>query len=176
MDGFLFVLDPDGMILYASENLEKFVGLNPRDVIGHSLHDLVESGEDSETIRENLKPKGTQMNQYRMFYIRLRNAVTPGRVKLSRYNSNMMLQVSGHLKVGLDHALQITFSKLSSEMANDPDLTDDDMVPQKPHVLGLIVECRPIEASPSILELSVPQVSFTSTVGMDMKIQSVDTR
>ena len=87
-----------------------------------------------------------------------------------------MLQVSGHLKVGLDHALQITFSKLSSEMANDPDLTDDDMVPQKPHVLGLIVECRPIEASPSILELSVPQVSFTSTVGMDMKIQSVDTR
>lgn len=58
MDGFLLVLADDGMILYASDNLEKFVGLNSRDVIGHSLHDLVQSEEDSETIRENLLPKG----------------------------------------------------------------------------------------------------------------------
>ena len=87
-----------------------------------------------------------------------------------------MLQVSGHLKVGLDHALQITFPKLSPEMATDADVADSDMVPQKPHVLGLIVECRPIESSPSILELNVPQTSFTSTIGMDMKVQSVETK
>ena len=48
------------MILYSSENMEKFVGLNPRDVIGHSLHDLVESEDDKETIRENLQPKGAK--------------------------------------------------------------------------------------------------------------------
>ena len=34
------------------------MGLNPREVIGHSIHDLVQSNEDSQTIRENLKPKG----------------------------------------------------------------------------------------------------------------------
>ena len=43
-------------------------------------------------------------------------------------------------------------------------------------MLGLIVECRPIDSSPAILELNVPQSSFTSTIGLDMKIQSVDTR
>ena len=86
-----------------------------------------------------------------------------------------MLQVSGHLKVVLDHSLNITFSELSPALANDPDIANE-RVPQRPHVLGLIVECRPIESCPSILELTTSQASFTSTVGMDMKIQSVDTR
>ena len=86
-----------------------------------------------------------------------------------------MLQVSGHLKVTRDLPTNLDSSDLS------PDIVEETaeasmVVPQKPHVLGLIVECRPIEASPSILELSVPQSSFTSTVGMDMKIQSVDTK
>jgi transcriptional regulator with PAS, ATPase and Fis domain len=175
MDGFLMVIASDGVILYASDNMESFVALGPRDVIGHSLHDLVQSEQDSNTITKNLEPKGNQLNQHRMFYIRLRNAVTPGRVKVSRYNTNLSLQLNGHLKVVRDHSLNITFSKLSPELADDLDLHDK-MVPQRPHVLGLVVECRPIEAVPSILELEVPQVSFTSTVGMDMKIQSVDTQ
>ena len=89
-----------------------------------------------------------------------------------------MLQVSGHLKVVLDHSLNITFSKLSPELTKiDPDMADS-AVPQKPHVLGLIVVCRPIESCPSVLELtSSPQTSFSSTVSMaDMKIQAVDTK
>ena len=86
-----------------------------------------------------------------------------------------MLLVSGHLKVVLDHSLNITYGKLLPELASDPEMAAS-VVPQKPHTLGLIVECRPIESSPSVLELNVPQMSFTSTVGMDMKIQSVDTR
>ena len=45
-------------MLFASDSLQGHVGLNPRDVIGHSIHDLVQSEEDSETIRENLQPKG----------------------------------------------------------------------------------------------------------------------
>ena len=125
-----------------------------------------------------------------MFYIRLRNAVTPGCVRVSRYNTNLvrserisnstqiqtlcfefeqnlcqlsnltlflpirifsfnplltqvtifnplpaeftvltpptlqMLQVSGHLKVVQDHSLNITFSKLSPELAADPEFAD----------------------------------------------------
>ena len=65
MDGFLLVIDSDATILYASTNMESFVGLNPRDVIGHSLDDLVESESDSQTIRENLEAKGTQWNHFR---------------------------------------------------------------------------------------------------------------
>ena len=86
-----------------------------------------------------------------------------------------MLQVSGHLKVALDHALDITFSKLSPQLAADPEFADV-KVPRKPHALGMVVECRPIESSAAILELNVPRTSFTSTIGLDMRIQKVDTR
>lgn len=54
------VVDSDGVILYASDNMESFVSLNPRDVIGHSLHDLVQSEEDKEIVTTNLQPKGMQ--------------------------------------------------------------------------------------------------------------------
>ena len=52
------VIDSDGLILYTSDNMESFVALSPRDVIGHSLHDFVQSEQDSDTIRNNLQPKG----------------------------------------------------------------------------------------------------------------------
>ena len=52
------VIASDGVILYASDNMESFVALKPRDVIGHSLHDFVQSDKDRDTIRQNLEPKG----------------------------------------------------------------------------------------------------------------------
>ena len=85
--------------------------------------------------------------------------------KFNPFHSQMLQD--RHLKVGLDH---ITFPKLSPEMVADPDVADGDMVPQN----GMIVECRPIESSPSVLEINVPQTSFTTTRGMDMKVHSVE--
>ena len=46
----------------------------------------------------------------------------------------------------------------------------------EPEVLGLVAECRLIESSPSILEISIPQSSFTSTINLSLNIISVDTR
>ena len=68
MDGFLLVIAGDATILYASDKMESFVGLCPRDVIGHSLHDLVDSEADSETVRENLKPKG-ESSPYQVIWL-----------------------------------------------------------------------------------------------------------
>lgn len=42
-------------------------------------------------------------------------------------------------------------------------------------VQGLVAECQLIESS-SILELSIPQATFTSTVSLDCTILSVDTK
>ena len=55
------VMASDGVILYASDNMESFVALKPRDVIGHSLHDLVQSDQDRDTITQNLEPKGNSI-------------------------------------------------------------------------------------------------------------------
>ena len=67
-----------------------------------------------------------------------------------------MVQVSGHLKVHVPAA--------GMESKSEPE------------VLGLVAECRLIESSPSILEISIPQSSFTSTINLSLNIISVDTR
>ena len=45
-------------MLFASDSLQGHVGLNQRDVIGHSIHDLVLSEEDSVIIQHRLQPRG----------------------------------------------------------------------------------------------------------------------
>ena len=67
-----------------------------------------------------------------------------------------MVQVSGNLKVHIPAA--------GMESKSEPE------------VLGLVAECRLIESSPSILEISIPQSSFTSTINLSLNIISVDTR
>ena len=62
MGGFLMVIDIDGVILYASDNMRSFLTLTPHDVIGHSIHDLVKSETDREIIRKNLMPEGMEQN------------------------------------------------------------------------------------------------------------------
>ena len=43
-------------------------------------------------------------------------------------------------------------------------------------MLGLVVECQPIEAFQSILELIVPHNAFTLTLDHDMKVQTVQNK
>ncbi len=43
-------------------------------------------------------------------------------------------------------------------------------------VVGFVGECRLIESTSSILELSIPQSYFTTTISLDMKIVSVETQ
>ena len=52
------VIDSDGVILYASDNIKSFVALDARDVIGFSLHNFVLSQQDSYTLTKNLEPDG----------------------------------------------------------------------------------------------------------------------
>jgi light-regulated signal transduction histidine kinase (bacteriophytochrome) len=93
MDGFLMVIASDGVILYASDNMESFVALGPRDVIGHSLHDLVQSEQDSNTITKNLEPKGDKPSQYRLFFLEIKNTAPP---KSPLYGNQMVTQLLRH--------------------------------------------------------------------------------
>ena len=73
-----------------------------------------------------------------------------------------MIQVSGNLKIFVPFQSEIESRKNGKK-------------PQaSPQVLGFVGECRPIESSSSILELSSPQSNFTSTISLDLKIISVE--
>jgi PAS domain-containing protein len=171
MDGFLMVIASDGVILYASENMESFVALSPRDVIGHSLHDFVQSEQDSKTITKNLEPKGDKPSQYRTFFLELRNSASP---KSPLCGNKMLLRLSGHLKVSVDHP-PCSNQKSSSE----PSLVMTSSSSEEetgPHVLGLVAECRPMALSLSILEMEFPDLSFTCVLGLDHMMRSIDDR
>ncbi|XP_064394272.1 circadian locomoter output cycles protein kaput-like [Halichondria panicea] len=168
LDGFLIVLDSDGFILYVSDSITNVVGLTQHDVIGQNFVEIVED-DDASTITDNLQSKTTPPSthldgrtefQHRQFYVRIKSAVTPGRMQLSRFTSHVMIQVSGNLKV------HIPFQHLMEPKKNGTEL--------QPQVLGFVGECQPIESTSSILEVSVPQSHFTSTMNLDMEIISVE--
>ena len=46
----------------------------------------------------------------------------------------------------------------------------------KPLVLGLVAECQPMAASLAIVEMDVPNLSFTCKLHLDWRMHSVDTR
>lgn len=69
-----------------------------------------------------------------------------------------MVQVTGNLKVRIPESNSTT-----------------DWDKQKA-VIGFVGECRLIESTASILEISIPQSYFTTTVSMEMKIVSVESQ
>ena len=79
-----------------------------------------------------------------------------------------MIHVSGFLKLlytggeGNSNTVNHAYATVSSDI-NDY------------QVIGLVAECHLIE-SPVIMELSVQHSTFTSTISLDLKFNSVDTR
>ena len=79
-----------------------------------------------------------------------------------------MVRVSGYLKVK---------PHLPPPTPPSDQVGGLELLPRKPEVLGLMAECRLIESSPSILELTVPHTCFTTTMcWKNKKILNVDTR
>lgn len=78
-------------------------------------------------------------------------------IVLCVYSFIQMVQVTGNLKV---HILDI-----------GTELGQDDK-----QVVGFVGECRLIESTASILEISIPQSYFTTTISLDMKIVSVESQ
>lgn len=151
IDGFLIIISASGEILYVSESVADYVGVTQQEVIGQSIYELTHE-DDHDSISDNLKAKGIRPRQFRQFYIRFKSSISPGKKQLSRFGGTIMVHVSGNLKI----------SQRRGESQYG--------------VVGLIAECRRIESSCSILEISIPQTMFTSTTTMDLKILSIDTK
>ncbi|GMT29313.1 hypothetical protein PFISCL1PPCAC_20610, partial [Pristionchus fissidentatus] len=55
LGGFIIILNDNGEIYYASENVEQFLGFHQSDILHQPLYDLIHS-EDREDIRQQLDP------------------------------------------------------------------------------------------------------------------------
>ena len=86
-------------------------------------------------------------------------------------SDSQLLQLSGHLKV----AVSLSPSPTPSP-GQPPNYEVSPAETIKPHVLGLVVECRPISKCLSILEMDIPYLAFTTTIALDWMLKSVDMR
>ena len=88
-----------------------------------------------------------------------------------------MIQVTGNLKVRepesgeLGHTPSPPTTTLRTTISTPPPSP-----PERKEVVGFVGECRLIESTSSILEISIPQSYFTTTISMDMKIVSVESQ
>ena len=80
-----------------------------------------------------------------------------------------MIQVTGNLKVRNPDS-----SKPSPVSGSSP--SSSSAKEQRKETVGFVGECRLIESTASILEISIPQSHFTTTISMDMKIVSVESQ
>lgn len=45
MDGFLFVVNPDGQIEFVTENIQRFLNYNKEELIGKSVYNIIHHGD-----------------------------------------------------------------------------------------------------------------------------------
>ena len=82
-----------------------------------------------------------------------------------------LLMLSGHLKVAVSRCPSQDQSSPTPSPKNQSSVEE-----AKPLVLGLVAECRPMAASLAIVEMDVPNLSFTCIVDLDWKLLRAETR
>ncbi|KAK4313199.1 hypothetical protein Pmani_015430 [Petrolisthes manimaculis] len=96
LDGFLLALSTDGDIVYTSENISTFLGLQQIDVMGQSLYDYTHPC-DHDEVRDMMTSK-TTTSQPRHAFLRFKCTLTPkGRSVNIKSATYKVVQVSGEL-------------------------------------------------------------------------------
>ncbi|XP_051504283.1 endothelial PAS domain-containing protein 1-like isoform X2 [Myxocyprinus asiaticus] len=163
LGGFVTVVTSDGDIIFLSENINKFMGLTPVELTGHSIFDFTHPC-DHEEIRENLSlktgmgKKSKDLRSERDFFMRMKCTVTNrGRTVNLKSASWKVLHCTGHLKVYNSCPARVLCG------FKEPPLT------------CVVMMCEPIP-HPSNIDTLLDSKTFLSRHSMDMKFTYCDDR
>ncbi|XP_017773784.1 PREDICTED: single-minded homolog 1-like [Nicrophorus vespilloides] len=96
IDGFVFALAPEGLILYISENVSMHLGMAAIDMTGHSIYDFI-LHDDHNEMRDMLTVKHDDTDMGRTFSVRMK-CTLPKRTAGLTQNGYKVIHCSGHLK------------------------------------------------------------------------------
>lgn len=85
------------------------------------------------------------------------------------------IQITGSLKVTASKEAHLDLeSKMEEE--DEDEVVEYGPGPSGMEAVGFVGECRLIESTSSILEITMPQPHFTTTISLNMKIVAVESQ
>ncbi|XP_071512116.1 hypoxia-inducible factor 1-alpha-like isoform X1 [Diadema antillarum] len=169
LDGFLLILSQEGDMVFISESVSKFVGINQVDLMGHSIYDYTHPC-DHDEIREQLSDRpGLSQNipsssstllsssserQHHSFLIRMKCTLTPkGKIVNLKAATYKVIHCQGHMKLSVSEAAAMGYR-----------------IPSSP---CLVLIASPIP-HPSNIEIPLDCSAFLTRHSMDMKFTYCD--
>ncbi|XP_045163490.1 hypoxia-inducible factor 1-alpha-like isoform X2 [Mercenaria mercenaria] len=181
LDGFLLVLSKEGDVIYTSESVSKFLGLQQIDLMGQSLYEFAHPC-DHEEIQDVLAPhgKGDERTAARTIFIRLKCTLTSkGRSVNLKSAVYKVFKLTGKYvpddtEVPEDNENDITMKEEDEE---EYDSDDSDRVrPYRPQPLPHFLAIGEAIHHPSNIEVPLDKRTFISRHSMNMKFTDCDER
>ncbi|XP_076318284.1 uncharacterized protein LOC143229605 isoform X2 [Tachypleus tridentatus] len=162
LEGFLLILSEEGDLVYLSENVHQFLGLNQLDLMGHSIYDFSHPC-DHEEIKEILSLKSNEnckLLQPQSFFLRMKCTLTnKGRNVNIKSASYKVIHCTGYITNNIPvvkmetHACKANFTALNYFVS---------LAEPIPH--------------PSNIEVTLDKQTFLSQHSLNMKFTYVDER
>ncbi|XP_022255016.1 hypoxia-inducible factor 1-alpha-like [Limulus polyphemus] len=162
LEGFLLILSEEGDLVYLSENVHQYLGLNQLDLMGHSIYDFSHPC-DHEEIKEMLSLKSNEnckLLQPQSFFLRMKCTLTnKGRNVNVKSASYKVIHCTGYIMNNIPvvkmetHTCKANFTALNYFVS---------LAEPIPH--------------PSNIEITLDKQTFLSQHSLDMKFTYVDER
>ncbi|XP_054718624.1 single-minded homolog 2-like [Uloborus diversus] len=166
LDGFVFMLDPDGKVIYVSETASVHLGLSQIEMTGNSIYDFIHQS-DYEEMRSILNPELS--SQQKCFYenleIQLKFCL---RMKCVLAKRNAGLAVDGYKVIHCGGYLKL---RKESDALNDGQLTNSEAqkANQQYQVAGLVAIGQSLPSS-SITDIKMSSHTFMFRASLDFTL------
>ncbi|XP_064483845.1 hypoxia-inducible factor 1-alpha-like isoform X2 [Ornithodoros turicata] len=169
LDGFLLVLSTEGEVLFLSENVGRYLGLNQVDLIGQSLYEFCHPC-DHDEVKGALEPETPGPGPC-SFFVRMRSALgSKGRgVSVKSATTYKVMHCIGH-------AILRNVTVSSSHLLEEDDVEEAERPQQeKRSCRYLVCVARPIP-HPANIEVPLDSRTFLSRHNPSMRFTHVDER
>ncbi|XP_034249619.1 hypoxia-inducible factor 1-alpha-like [Thrips palmi] len=176
MEGFLLVLSADGDMVFLSENVQDYLGVNQLEMMGHSIYEFshpCDHDEIKEILSEKSVANGDQRSVVpRSSFLRMKCTLTSkGRNVNLKSASYKVIHYTGHMLTGPTVPRAVCHDSDSEGGSTDgaPGCGGCELVPQK----CLVAIGEPIP-HPSNIEIPLDKQTFLSKHSLDMKFTYAD--
>lgn len=170
LGGFILILNENGDIYYASQNIETYLGFHQSDILHQSLFEMIHS-EDREDIKQQLA-----WNYNVPIHVTcLQDILTPGGMPYLERSVNarfrcLLDNTCGFLRIDVRGKLMSLHGLPHSYVLNRTDIHSSGNI-----VLGLIAVCSPF-VPPNVVDQSVDDPILKTKHSLDFAIVSMDSR
>ncbi|VDK27078.1 unnamed protein product [Gongylonema pulchrum] len=170
LGGFILILNENGDIYYASENIETYLGFHQSDILHQPLFEMIHS-EDREDIKQQL----AWNYNVPLHFTCLQDVLTPGGMPYLERNVNarfrcLLDNTCGFLRIDVRGKLMSLHGLPHSYVLNRAEAHTSGNI-----VLGLVAVCSPF-VPPNVVDQSLDDPILKTKHSLDFTLVSMDSR